>query len=187
MDEYIQMLSALLDFHSDRAEAHASFFVASLFGLFSVLQVAQNLLNSGVIFISLWITKAIWLVICWFLFYFGVYSYFKFGYYASYAHMVLLEMRKVVDRNLWINRHKKIELRISSTPVWVHKKLKQRVHKVIMPLYLIIVFLCCALVFGLIITSIISVFPIVTLIAMYHFSKRYKEEMKKKNAYSLNR
>ena len=39
---FISRVAALLDFFSDRATAHASLFVASIFGILTMLSLVQN-------------------------------------------------------------------------------------------------------------------------------------------------
>ncbi len=77
----ISSLSAILDFYSDRAIAHASFFLASFFGLFTVLQIQQN-------------PTLGWAILYWILFLAGLYTLNRFGYYASFAQKL---MEKLVD------------------------------------------------------------------------------------------
>lgn len=72
-------LSALLDFHSDRATAHASFLVACVFGLFAILSLigAPNQAPHPIYSIAYWL---LWLG--------GLYSLLNFGYYAKKASRV---------------------------------------------------------------------------------------------------
>lgn len=70
-------LSAFLDFYSDRATAHASFLVAAVFGLFSVLYLIKG---------ESLITKVILSVIYWILWSGGYFSLFNFNHYAMKAH-----------------------------------------------------------------------------------------------------
>ncbi|MFX1508595.1 MAG: hypothetical protein ACFFDC_21135 [Promethearchaeota archaeon] len=49
----IEALTGLLDFFSDRAEAHASFMVACFFGLFTWLAMAYSMKNMWVVFFSM--------------------------------------------------------------------------------------------------------------------------------------
>lgn len=68
-------LSALLDFYSDRATAHASLFVACVFGLFTILAI----LEKNIIILSL---------AYWFLFGSGLYELLNFGQYAKDADVI---------------------------------------------------------------------------------------------------
>ena len=67
-------LAALLDFYSDRAVAHASFFVASVFGTFSLLFLVKN-----------WYSLVLVAMPYSILVLFGIYSLLNFGKYASLA------------------------------------------------------------------------------------------------------
>jgi len=49
-EDEVGVLAGLLDFHSDRAEAHASFLIACVFGIFALLAVVQNIENEWFIF-----------------------------------------------------------------------------------------------------------------------------------------
>lgn len=74
--------AALLDFYSDRAVAHASFLVASIFGLVTLLAIVQQMVNQTQIQIDL---------ICFSLMPFYAFSYVgfwtlqRFGKYAAVA------------------------------------------------------------------------------------------------------
>lgn len=76
--EKLTAKEALLDFYSDRAVAHASFFLASLFGLFTVLAITQNAQ----------VNKWLWLIPYFLLFSLGVYTYSNFCYYAVLADSI---------------------------------------------------------------------------------------------------
>lgn len=80
-DETANMLtarSALLDFYSDRAVAFASFFLASIFGLVTVLAIVQGIEDS-VFLIS------ISLFLFWAFAYAGYYTFQRFRFYADIA------------------------------------------------------------------------------------------------------
>ena len=49
----VEALAGVLDFHSDRTEAHASFLVACVFGLFTLLAIAQDLENTWLTLFSI--------------------------------------------------------------------------------------------------------------------------------------
>lgn len=75
-EKEIARLSAICDFHSDRAEAHASFFLAFLFGLFAILAIVASTdlpyeillaLPYGILFVG------------------GLWSFANFSLYATYA------------------------------------------------------------------------------------------------------
>lgn len=95
-DRDVTSLAALLDFYSDRAIAHASFYLASLFGLFTVLQIAQFDYGS----------QCYWVVPYWVLFFVGFYTLARFNWYATTAQeitgiirteIVKEELRKRID------------------------------------------------------------------------------------------
>ena len=82
----ISAYSAVLEFFSSRAEAHASFFLASLFGLFTVLSIAKNTSN------WLW-----WSITYWFLFGLGLYTFFNFCTFAQFAHIAYQQITKMAE------------------------------------------------------------------------------------------
>lgn len=75
-EEKYSALSAHLDYYSDRATAHASYFVAFIFGLFVVLQMAQST-NNG----ERWLL----LILSWVVWASGLYCLLNFGLYAFFA------------------------------------------------------------------------------------------------------
>lgn len=74
-DKY-SALSAHLDYYSDRATAHASIFIAFVFGLFAVLGIAQNASN-----VERWLL----LILSWVVWTSGLYCLLNFGFYAFLA------------------------------------------------------------------------------------------------------
>jgi len=64
------------DFNSTRAVAHASFFVASVFGLFTILASMERFSLMGKIFLSF---------TYWFIWLFGLYSFLNFSRYSIHA------------------------------------------------------------------------------------------------------
>lgn len=75
----IALLSGLLDFHSDRAEAQASFLVACIFGSFALLTIVQNTENMILICLSIIPYAATSLI--------GLHCLQRFGYYANMAQL----------------------------------------------------------------------------------------------------
>jgi hypothetical protein len=78
-------LAALLDFYSDRATAHASLFVASLFGLFSVLSIVDQLTGDYI-----WFSMVIYFLLA----YSGYFTLVRFGFYAQIAHLITLGLEE---------------------------------------------------------------------------------------------
>lgn len=72
-ENHLGQLSALLDFYSDRAVAHASFLVATVFGLFAILQLVSKGFSDFVF------------IMYWSVFMAGLYCLLNFGYYAGLA------------------------------------------------------------------------------------------------------
>jgi hypothetical protein len=72
------VLTSIVDFYSNRAIAHASFLIASIFGLFSVLSFIE--VSSGYPLIALSVTY-------WLLWLLGLYSFGNFSFYASIAEV----------------------------------------------------------------------------------------------------
>jgi hypothetical protein len=80
VSEY-DVLCSVVDFHSNRAVAHASFLIASIFGLFTVLPLIEILVGkSPIAFVFLSIAY-------WLLWVFGLYSFGNFSYFASIAEV----------------------------------------------------------------------------------------------------
>jgi hypothetical protein len=92
-EDTFKRLSIVQDFFSKRAVAHASFFVASIFGLFTILSLMEKFINRmpfyGVIWQLAWDwNSARFLLLSssyWFIWLFGLYSFANFGYYATLA------------------------------------------------------------------------------------------------------
>lgn len=86
----VAVLSGLLDFHSDRAEAQASFVVACIFGSFALLTIVQNIENTILIYLSMIpyvMTSSI-----------GFHCLIRFRYYANMAeHYQMLVFVGYVD------------------------------------------------------------------------------------------
>lgn len=74
---HIARLAPLLDFYSDRATAHASLFVASIFGILTMLAIVQGL-NGFVVWPSIFVYFA--------LTYAGYFTLVRFNFYAGIAH-----------------------------------------------------------------------------------------------------
>jgi hypothetical protein len=53
--KYVAELSALLDFYSDRSTSHASFFVVTLFGIFTILSILDNVKNIFLLALIYWL------------------------------------------------------------------------------------------------------------------------------------
>jgi len=96
-----ERLVAIQDFYSARTVAHATFFLSSLFGLFTILSLMVNMKIPSMIqangFISVqFLAMAICLlfpyIIVWF---FGLYSLFNYKYYAAVAEAAQV---KIVGR-----------------------------------------------------------------------------------------
>ncbi len=85
--EKCAVLTGLLDFFSDRATTHASFVVATTFGLFTILFSLTN------------IPKTFWAIIVIGITYFAllglaIYSFLNFGYYAILADITKEELKR---------------------------------------------------------------------------------------------
>lgn len=83
-----EALSALLDFYSDRAVAHASFVVACVFGLFTVLSLLRG--------VDLFL-KVAYSFIYWVLWSAGIYSLLNFRSFAIEAERV----RRFILKHKW--------------------------------------------------------------------------------------
>jgi len=90
-DTEIAILSGLLDFYSNRAIAHASFVVAGIFGIYSIL----SLMNKT----SFWLYTLSYIA----LLIIDVYSFLNFGYYAELADTIRTKLEnRCTGRNLEI-------------------------------------------------------------------------------------
>ncbi len=138
-DKDTEKILALVDFYSDRAVAHASFFLALLIGLFSVLALAQSNQDN---------LRWIWAIPYWLLFLGSLYTFANFSLYASYAEKIvqntcIYEVKEVKDA--METMQKRLILK------W-HQVLKSNfpfgTSKVIGCLYFIMAFLSCWMVMG---------------------------------------
>lgn len=76
----LAILTGLLDFYSDRATAHASFVVAGVFGIYSVLFAGKSL--DPMVLCLVYAALVI----------FDIYSFLNFGYYATLADIVKVKL-----------------------------------------------------------------------------------------------
>lgn len=139
-NEKIQKIAIMVDFYSDRADAHATLFLAFLFGLFTVLAIAQNQNTC----------KWIWGIPYWFLFLGGFYSFLNFSLYATYAQKIteethcyeVKEVKTVLDR---VNNNP-ILGRFHLYKHWMGER--KIFFKILTGAYFIVAFLSCLLVIG---------------------------------------
>ena len=102
--DVLDVESALLDFYSDRAVAHASFLLASIFGLVTLLAIVQQMISQ---------TSTI--LICFSLFPFGILAYLgyhtlrRFGAFASNAEELKEQLRKCAPKHVKESLQKRIE------------------------------------------------------------------------------
>jgi hypothetical protein len=75
-------LVAFLDFYSDRATAHASLFVASLFGLFTQLTIVQSMSSHPDLFV--WLSIPVFFGLT----YAGYFTLVRFGFYSNIAQRI---------------------------------------------------------------------------------------------------
>lgn len=80
MTDVLTARAALLDFYSDRAVAHASFLVASIFGLVTLMAIVQLMINHA-LNLLIYISLIPFVVFS----YLGFHSLRRFGKYASVA------------------------------------------------------------------------------------------------------
>ncbi len=94
----ISALGSLIEFYSRRAEAHASYFFSSFFGLFAILAIvySKSKIRVG--------EKKLWSVIFWALFFMGSYFLMNYRYYATFADQLrqntitIIEYQPEMDR-----------------------------------------------------------------------------------------
>jgi len=174
-NEKIQKIAIMVDFYSDRAEAHATLFLAFLFGLFTILTIAGNE-NTY---------KWIWTIPYWLLFLGGVHTFLNFSYYATHAQKIteeiscyeVPEVKKVLDK-----------VKRSLNLAWFHFY-KQRIGKWVIlssiVAYFIIAFLSCWLVIGWIAATLGGLVVSIAIVVVYFRAeemkeKELKEEQKKR-------
>jgi len=113
-EDTFKRLSIVQDFFSKRAVAHASFFVASMFGLFTILSLMEKFIDRmpfhGVTWQLTWdwnFTRFLLLSSSYvFIWLFGLYSFGNFSYYATLAQRVEEKIAKNKDNEI-INESKK--------------------------------------------------------------------------------
>jgi hypothetical protein len=76
-NNFTDEISALLDFYSDRCTSHASFFVATIFGMFTILSLNSHSNDSSLLAATYWL-----LVVA------GIYFLSKFKFYSDYSEIV---------------------------------------------------------------------------------------------------
>lgn len=94
--------SALLDFYSDRAVAHASFLLASIFGLVTSLAIVQQMISQTLINPSQTLSFLIYFSLVPFgaLGYLGYYTLRRFGAYAAAAHELVRKFRQYAPEDI---------------------------------------------------------------------------------------
>jgi hypothetical protein len=81
-DQILDKKLGLLDFYSSRAVAHASFFIASIFGLIAFSTITSDALKiNGLFYIPAFL-------LFFGLAYFGYYALMRFGFYANIAELI---------------------------------------------------------------------------------------------------
>ena len=81
-DDEIAKKTGLLDFYSNRAVAHASFFVASIFGLVAFATIVHDLTPTS--FILFWLSTLVFFGFS----YLAYYAIIRFGFYATIASII---------------------------------------------------------------------------------------------------
>jgi len=81
--------SALLDFYSDRAVAHASFLLASIFGLVALLTIVQEMISAPSPTILIHISLVSFVILS----YAGYHTFRKFGHYAADANNLVWQIQ----------------------------------------------------------------------------------------------
>lgn len=85
-DSKYTALTSLLDFYSDRAVAHASFLIACIFGLFTILSLVDT--------IFWWVSLLLLFMTYYGLWAFGLYCLLNFRYYVLFSEQVIIEIFK---------------------------------------------------------------------------------------------
>jgi hypothetical protein len=84
--EFHRQMEVIQNFYSTRAVAHASFFVASIFGLFTILALMESSFQKLSNYWS-WIALGLLSITYWGVFVIGLHSFLKFGRYSIYAQI----------------------------------------------------------------------------------------------------
>lgn len=92
-DDSLNVLLGLLDFHSDRATTHASFVVASIFGIYVVLFSFNDYFASDIY------GKIVFVLTYLFLVGISLYSFLNFSQYASLADAARMTMKTFYLKN----------------------------------------------------------------------------------------
>lgn len=94
-DLFLTRVSALLDFFSDKAVAHASFFVASIFGVVTLLALIQGFQRGHIITLLIWTghISSISTIPFFAVSYAGYYALNRFGYFADLSDKLTLALR----------------------------------------------------------------------------------------------
>lgn len=111
-----EALSSLLDFYSDRAVAHASFLVACVFGLFTIL----SLLGGKELHL-----KFVYSIAYWMLWLGGFYSLLNFRLFATEAQKIagFIENGKISLLNR-LNEKKETKRRPNRISVFINKRFR---------------------------------------------------------------
>lgn len=119
-DEAITVLAGLLDFHSDRATAHASFIVASIFGLYAILFSFNTYFANDNVGIAVFVITYIFLAL------FSFYSFLNFSRYASIANAIqqIMEREYCLKDNVIREKLASIEKIKKETSFFVKKRTK---------------------------------------------------------------
>jgi len=105
-EDTFKSLSIVQDFFSKRAVAHASFFVASMFGLFTILSFMERDVNRISLAWNWNLRLSLLSATYWFIWLFGFYSLGNFGYYATLAQHAEEKIAENKDNEI-INESKK--------------------------------------------------------------------------------
>jgi hypothetical protein len=189
-------VGALVDFYSDRAVAHASFFIASIFGILTFLALVSNLekINGFYYFVSILLFAG--------FSYMGYFTLVRFGYYASlsdYLTQYSLRCKDIFERYAYSKEHFESEVRNQKyilLPKLLLSKLENKAGLFLYLVYWVGIFLSGVVAFHQFWTSdynsilywlywwLISVIPILFLtvpgvLVIYRENRRKKKEEEK--------
>jgi hypothetical protein len=104
-DDEQKALNVIQEFNNKKATTHATIFVASMFALFTVLSLAQRIINKSFPSFLCWNTLTFSLSIASYvlIWIFGLYSFFNFSYYSTVAQRAEDQVVKGRDRALILN------------------------------------------------------------------------------------
>ncbi len=142
-----EKLVAIQHFYSARTVAHATFFLSSIFGLFTILSLIVNMKIPSIVqanglisvqFLAVAICLLFPYIIVWF---FGLYSLFNYKYYAAVAEAAQAKIvgpvaGQLIRKNLIDKEEKKIQNLQEKEKIKTRNRVSRYFHRLMKSLYL---------------------------------------------------